>query len=119
MHTLGVIFTLITALLHLYFLYLEMFLWTTPFGLKTFKMSPEQAKSSQVLAANQGVYNGLLAVGLLLSFVLYNPSAGVLRDYCLAFITLASIYGAYSVSYRIFLIQGVPAIIALIAFYVA
>ena len=54
----------LVALLHVGFLVLEMFLWTTPFGLKTFNMTPEVAASSAVLAANQGLYNGFLAAGL-------------------------------------------------------
>lgn len=113
MTALAITFTVITALLHVYFFVLESFLWTKPIGLKVFRMSSVQAQQSQVLAANQGVYNGLLALGLLLSFYLPHESGTAVRLYCLAFIAIVSLYGWYSVSFRIFLIQGVPALIAL------
>lgn len=113
MHTISVLFTLLTALLHGYFFILETFLWTTPFGLKTFQMSPEKAEVSKVLAANQGVYNGLLALGLLLTFFMADSES--LRTYCLSFIVIAGCYGAYSLrSRKVFLIQALPALIALI-----
>jgi putative membrane protein len=65
MKALGIALVLLVALEHLYFLYLEMFLWTKPKGLKVFGNSPEKAEASRVLAANQGLYNGFLAAGLL------------------------------------------------------
>lgn len=111
------IFILLTCLLHGYFCVLEMFLWTTPFGLKTFKMSQEKADSSKVLAANQGLYNGMLALGLLLSFLISNPiSALSIQAYILAYIVIVGTYGAYSLkSQKVFLIQALPALLGLIA----
>ena len=102
----------LVALLHLYFLVLEMFLWTRPIGLKTFRNSPEKAEITRVLAANQGLYNGFLAAGLL-----YAAATGS-REFALFFLAcviVAALYGAYSVNKRIFYVQGVPAIAALAA----
>ena len=105
----------LVALLHLYFLVLEMFLWTRPIGLKTFRNSPEKAEITRVLAANQGLYNGFLAAGLL-----YAAATGS-REFALFFLAcviVAALYGAYSVNKRIFYVQGVPAIAALAAMLV-
>lgn len=115
MELISITFTIITAILHGYFLVLEMFLWTTPYGLKTFKMSIDKANSSKVLASNQGVYNGVLALGLILSFFLPEVSGDAIRYYCLAFIIVVSIYGWYTINFKVLLVQGGPAIIALVA----
>ena len=104
----------LVALLHLYFLVLEMFLWTKPIGLKTFRNTPEKAEVTRVLAANQGLYNGFLAAGLF-----YAVATGS-REFALFFlgcVVVAALYGAYSVNKRIFLVQGVPAIAALVALH--
>ena len=109
------ILTVVVAALHLYFLVLEMFLWTRPIGLKTFRNSPEKAEITRVLAANQGLYNGFLAAGLL-----YAAATGS-REFALFFLAcviVAALYGAYSVNKRIFYVQGVPAIAALAAMLV-
>jgi len=103
------------ALLHFYFLILEVFLWTTPKGLKVFKQSLEQAKSSSVLAANQGLYNGFLCAGLVWGLV--HPNIIFSQQVLLFFLTciiIAGIYGGYSVNKRIFFIQACPAIITFI-----
>ena len=105
----------VVALLHLYFLVLEMFLWTKPIGLKTFRNTPEKAEITRVLAANQGLYNGFLAAGLF-----YAVATGS-REFALFFlacVVVAALYGAYSVNKRIFIVQGVPAITALAALLV-
>lgn len=117
MATISTIFTVVTALLHGYFFILEMFLWSKPFGLKTFRMTQAVAQSSRVLAANQGLYNGLLALGLLLSFIIPDPaSALAVRRYCLGFIVIAGAYGAYSLNNsQVLWIQSLPALIALLA----
>ncbi len=104
---------LLVVLLHFYFFYLECFLWTKPKGLSTFRMSLEQAKSSATLAANQGAYNALLAVGLLVGLLLREPYQVALVSYILAFICLAGIFGSLTVSRKIFFIQTVPAAVAL------
>ena len=103
---------LLVALLHLYFLVLEMFLWTRPLGLKTFRNSPEKAETTRVLAANQGLYNGFLAAGLF--WGLFTAQWNVVVFF-LSCVIVAALYGAYSVNKRIFFVQGVPAIAALAA----
>lgn len=110
------LFTILTLLLHGYFLILEMFLWSTPYGQKVFRMTPEKAKASKVLAANQGVYNGVLALGLLVTFILPESNAIPVRVYCLSFIIIVGSYGWYSLkNFKVFAIQALPALIALIA----
>ncbi|MEQ1487056.1 MAG: DUF1304 domain-containing protein [Methylotenera sp.] len=101
------------ALLHIYFLVLEMFLWDKPLGMKTFGLSKEFAAASKVLAANQGLYNGFLAAGLLwgLSF---GVSGFYIKVFFLSCILIAGIYGAYSTGRKkILVIQAIPAGIAL------
>ena len=102
----------LVALLHLYFLVLEMFLWTRPLGLKTFRNTPEKAETTRVLAANQGLYNGFLAAGLF--WGLFTAQWNVVVFF-LSCVIVAALYGAYSVNKRIFFVQGVPAIAALAA----
>jgi putative membrane protein len=104
----------IVALLHLGFLYLEMFLWQKPEGLKIFRNSLEVAKSSAVLAANQGLYNGFLSAGLMTSFFLSSKESELsFQVFFLACVIVAGIYGAITVSRRIFYVQSLPAIFAL------
>lgn len=102
----------LVALLHLYFLVLEMFLWTRPLGLRVFRNTPEKAEASKILAANQGLYNGFLAAGL--AWGLWLGAAG--RDITLFFlgcVIVAGLYGAYSVSRRILWVQAAPAAVAM------
>ncbi|MEK2647036.1 DUF1304 domain-containing protein [Bdellovibrio sp. BCCA] len=109
------IFVGVVAVLHFYFLYLEMFLWTKPLGLKIFRNTPEKAKESAVLAANQGLYNGFLVAGLIWSLV--HPDllfSYQLKLFFLGCVIVAGIYGAATVSKRIFYVQAVPAILALV-----
>jgi putative membrane protein len=110
----------LVAALHLYFLVLEMFLWTKPHGLKTFRHSPEKAADSAVLAANQGLYNGFLTAGLIWGLV--QPNAGFafqIKIFFLLCVIVAGIYGAATVSHRILLVQAAPAAIALILLLLA
>ena len=102
----------LVALLHLYFLVLEMFLWTKPQGLRTFRNTPEKAETTRLLAANQGLYNGFLAAGLF--WGLFTAQWNVVVFF-LSCVIVAALYGAYSVNKRIFFVQGVPAIAALAA----
>jgi putative membrane protein len=106
------VLVVLVALLHVYFLVLEMFLWTRPLGLKTFRNSPEKAEATRVLAANQGLYNGFLAAGLL--WFLYAWQWNVVLFF-LGCVVAAALYGAWSVNKRIFFVQGVPAIAAIAA----
>ncbi len=103
------------ALQHLGFLVLEMFLWKSPIGLKIFANTPAKAETTAVLAANQGLYNGFLAAGLITSFFLSPSESHTFRVFFLSCIIIAGIYGAWSVSPRILFIQAVPAILALLA----
>ena len=105
----------LVAALHGYFLVLEMFLWTKPLGLKTFRNSPEKAAGSAVLAANQGLYNGFLAAGLIWGLAQAVPAfAFQIKIFFLLCVIVAGIYGAITVSRRILLVQAMPAAIALI-----
>jgi putative membrane protein len=105
----------LVALLHVYFLVLEMFLWTRPLGLRTFRQTIEKATDSAVLAANQGLYNGFLAAGLI--WGLLHPAAAFgfqVKVFFLICVIIAGIYGAVTVSRRIAYVQAAPAAIALI-----
>lgn len=105
---------LLVMIEHIWFLVLEMFLWTRPLGLKTFRNTPEFARQSAALAANQGLYNGFLAAGLL--WGLCHPVAGVafqITVFFLACVAIAGIVGAITVSRRIFFIQALPALAGL------
>jgi putative membrane protein len=105
----------LVAALHVYFLVLEMFLWTKPLGLKTFRQSLEKATDSAVLAANQGLYNGFLAAGLAWGLVQGVPAfAFQIKIFFLLCVIAAGVYGAVTVSRRILLVQALPAAIALI-----
>jgi len=102
----------LVALLHLYFLVLEMFLWTKPLGLKVFRNTPEKAEASRVLAANQGLYNGFLAAGLAWGLWLGAPGRDI-QLFFLGCVIAAGIYGAWSVSRRILWVQAAPAAVAM------
>ncbi len=103
----------IVALFHIYFLVLEMFLWDKPQGRKTFGLTPEFAAASKSLAANQGLYNGFLAAGLIWGLVSGANGASV-KIFFLACVIIAGVYGSISVSRKIFFGQALPAIIALV-----
>jgi len=102
----------IVALLHIYFLVLEMFLWDKPYGRKTFGLSADFAKESKALAANQGLYNGFLAAGLIWGLLLGESGYGV-KIFFLACVIIAGIFGGLTVSKKIMFIQALPAAIAL------
>ncbi|HEX5340679.1 MAG TPA: DUF1304 domain-containing protein [Gammaproteobacteria bacterium] len=102
----------VAALLHLWFLILEMFLWDKPLGRKVFKLTPEFATASKVLAANQGLYNGFLVAGLIWGLWLGTAGRDI-KVFFLCCVIVAGLYGAYSVDRKVLLIQALPAIIAL------
>ena len=117
---LAAVMVIIVAALHAYFLVLEMFLWRTPLGLRTFRMTKEAAESSAVLAANQGLYNGFLAAGLIWGLVAYGVAAGrPILTFFLLCVIVAGIYGAVTVSRRILFVQAGPAIVALVLVWLA
>ena len=98
----------LVALLHVYFLVLEMFLWDKPAGLKAFRLTPERAADTKVMAANQGLYNGFLAAGLL--WGLWQGAAGTpVKVFFLCCVLVAGVYGAATVSRKILVVQALPA----------
>lgn len=103
----------LVALEHVYFLVLEMFLWTTPRTRAAFGMTEAAAEATKVLAANQGLYNGFLAAGLAWSLLAPAAYATQLAMFFLGCVVIAGLYGGYSVSARIILVQALPAAIAL------
>ena len=110
----------IVAALHVYFLVLEMFLWTKPLGLKTFRNSIEKATESAVLAANQGLYNGFLAAGLLWGLIYPNAAAGAhVQMFFLGCVIMAGIYGGLTVKRTILYVQAGPALLGLLALLAA
>lgn len=109
----------IVALEHVYILILEMFLWTTPRAMRTFGTSKELAEASKSLAANQGLYNGFLAAGLV--WGLFYPDTVFGRQIQLFFVicvVVAALYGALTANKSILLKQGLPAILALISLWI-
>jgi len=114
MKTLAAVAVVVVALLHGYFLVLEMFLWQTPFGMRTFGTTPEVAASSAVLAANQGLYNGFLAAGLLWALLAYGVGGGrAILTFFLLCVIVAGVYGGATANPRILFVQAMPAAIAL------
>ena len=106
----------LVALLHVSIMILEMFLWAGPRGQKAFGLTPDFAVSTKVLAANQGLYNGFLAAGLIWSVLHPNPElAWQIAMIFLVCVAVAGIYGAATSSRRILVIQTVPAVVALMA----
>lgn len=105
---------IIVAILHLGFLVLEIFLWNHPIGRKTFRMSKEVAESSATLAANQGLYNGFLAAGLIWGLITDNFSV---KLFFLACVLIAGIFGGFTAKRSILFIQALPALLGLILLY--
>lgn len=103
----------LVAVLHIYFLVLEMFLWDKPFGIRTFHLTPEFAKASKSLAANQGLYNGFLAAGLIWGLWL-GPAGRDVKLFFLLCVVAAGIYAGISVHRKIMLVQAFPAIVAVL-----
>lgn len=112
MSTAANIIVALVALLHIYFLVLEMFLWDKPLGLRTFRHTPEKAAITKVLAANQGLYNGFVAAGLIWGLSL-GADGTAIKIFFLTCVVIAGVYGAATVNRRIFFIQGLPAAIGL------
>ena len=110
--TIANIFTGFVAVQHLGFLILEMFLWTHPTGRRVFRTTPEFAQASKALAANQGLYNGFLAAGLIWGLCL-GPAGIPVQTFFLICVVLAGIFGAATVSRTILVVQALPAAIAL------
>lgn len=102
----------LVAALHIYFLVLEMFLWDKPAGLRAFGQTLEKAQLTKVLAANQGLYNGFLAAGLIWGLSQGDSGLGT-KTFFLACVLIAGLYGAATVSRKILFIQAIPAALGL------
>jgi putative membrane protein len=108
----------IVGAIHVYIVVLEMFLWDKPTGMKTFRMTPEFAKQTKTLAANQGLYNGFLAAGLF--WGLYLGAEGfAVKVFFLTCVTVAGVYGSFTASRSILIVQAIPAAVALGILYMA
>ncbi|MGE5452714.1 MAG: DUF1304 domain-containing protein [Acidobacteriota bacterium] len=112
MHTAHLILTAVVALLHSYFLVLEMFLWTRPMGRRVFGLKADFAQATRALAANQGLYNGFLVAGLIWGLLL-GDAGGAIRTFFLICVVVAGVFGAATVSKRILFVQALPAALAL------
>ena len=116
MNTLAYILVALVAVLHFGFLALEMFFWDHPFGRKRFGMTPEYSKASASLAANQGLYNGFLAAGLIWGLLTSNTPVQIFFLIC---VLVAGIYGGLTTRRTILYIQALPGLLALIVVYLA
>lgn len=114
MQTTANVLTALIAALHVYILVLEMFMWDKPKGLRAFGMTPEFAASTKVLAANQGLYNGFLAAGLIWGLAL-GPAGNAVKVFFLACVAVAGLYGGLTASRKILFIQALPGAIGLAA----
>ena len=114
MRAIAQVLVALVALLHAYFLVLEMFLWTKPAGRRAFGTTQEQAEQSKVLAMNQGLYNGFLAAGLLWGLTLGAAGRGVV-SFFLVCVIVAGVFGAATASRKILYVQALPAGVALVA----
>ena len=117
MSTLTIILIAFVAFEHFYFLILEMFLWTKPKGIKPFGLKSKAfAEETKVLAANQGLYNGFLAAGLVYAIIQKDLNIAIFFLVC---VTIAGIYGSYSTKkIKLFYVQSIPAIFALITIFI-
>lgn len=109
----GAVLTGVVALIHLYVVALETLLWDKPHGMKVFRTTPEFARDSRVLAANQGLYNGFLAAGLIWGIWL-GEAGDPVKVFFLICVAVAGAFGAATANFRILLVQTVPAVIALL-----
>ncbi len=114
----GGMLTAAVAAIHVYILVLEMFLWTTPRGRKVFGTTEDFARASRALAANQGLYNGFLAAGLVWGIAL-GDAGDPIKLFFLGCVAVAGIYGAVTVGKRIIWVQTVPALVAAVAVVLA
>jgi putative membrane protein len=113
MSTIANIVIAIIALMHLWFLILEMFLWDKPTGRRAFGLTPEFAAQSKVLAANQGLYNGFLAAGLFWGLLLGGTEGLHVKVFFLACVLVAGLYGGFTATRKVLWIQATPAVVGL------
>ena len=115
MATIAALLVVVVAAIHVYIVILEMFLWRTPRGLKSFGTTQAFADESATLAANQGLYNGFLVAGLIWGLIAADPVGFQVKIFFLACVIVAGVYGGATVSRRILVVQAVPAALALVA----
>jgi putative membrane protein len=113
MKKVATVFVALVAIEHILFLALEMFFWTTPTGMKVFGLTPEFAEQSKALAANQGLYNGFLAAGLIWSLI-RKQDAYSIKVFFLTCVLVAGVFGALTAKASILYVQGAPALLALL-----
>ena len=118
MNLLTMILISLVVVLHVYFLILEMFLWTRPLGMKTFRLKPEFAQATKVLAMNQGLYNGFLAAGLLWG-LLAKSNAVPISIFFLSCVIVAGLFGGITANKKIITIQALPAMLAMTALLIS
>ena len=112
------ILTSLVAAIHVYIVVLEMLLWQKPFGLRAFRLSPEQAAQTATLAKNQGLYNGFLVAGLAWALLEEGALRRAIATFFLACVAVAGVFGAATVSRRILFIQTLPAVLGLVALWI-
>ncbi len=115
MKTVANVIVALVALIHVYIVYLEMFLWTTPKGQKAFAITADFAQQSKALAANQGLYNGFLAAGLIWGLLKGDAAGYEIKLFFLACVLVAGLYGAATASKKILYIQALPALLGIAA----
>lgn len=113
MKTAATVAVALVALAHVWFMILESFLWTTPFGQRALKMTAEQAAQTAVLAKNQGLYNGFLAAGLVWGLLPGTTDPVAVQTFFLACVAIAGVVGALTASRAIFFLQALPGLVAL------
>lgn len=118
MHTVVIVLLVVIALEHLYFLYVEMFRWTSPATQKAFGITAAFAEESKTLAANQGLYNGFLAAGCVWAILAPAPLQTPLTVFFTACVVIAGVFGGLTVARRILYIQALPAALCLIAVHI-
>ncbi len=119
MHRVTAVVSILVGIIHIYFCYVEMFRWTSPGSLEVFRMTAEQAEASVLLAANQGVYNLLLGLGIVWGALRSEKEGLALLRFLLLFAVLAGAYAALTVNPRIFMVQSVPALLAFVLTWVS
>jgi putative membrane protein len=119
MSTVAALLVVLVAAIHVYIVVLEMFLWRTPRGMKSFGTDQAFADASAALAANQGLYNGFLVAGLVWGLLAGGDVGFQVRIFFLACVIVAGLYGAATVNRRILVVQAVPAALALAAVLIA
>jgi putative membrane protein len=118
MATVALVLIALVALLHVYFMVLEMFYWDKPLGLKAFGNTQQAATATKVLAANQGLYNGFLAAGLVVGLVM-GETGFAFKLFFLICVLIAGLYGGATASKKILYVQALPAALALIALWLS